>query len=595
MPLALYQTEADDAIAAAQIKAYLDEAAVPARVVVLSLLVWGAAEFVPLWSWAPALFLAYVATAVRFQLIRAYRHHPEARTPAQWGLGQTLVAAVNGASWGFVNTAMSGHVPLTYQLLIATVAAVSASAAASEGFSYFHASRAFICTSLVPLTVWFYAQADRLHLILGVMLSIYIPMLLWQGSKRHGAFIDALKLRFKNEFLAKELAGQRKIAEDAGQAKARFLAAASHDLRQPVTALAFFLELIRPEMTLTAKGDDYFAKAQQAAQAVSDLLGALLDISRLGANSITPHYESIPAADLLDEMRQEFGPLAEQKGIRLRVAYCSVRVDTDTTLLRQILRNLIANALRYTPSGTVLIGCRRRRDQLAIEVRDTGIGIHDEHQKLIFDEFFQVGNPERDRQRGLGLGLAIVDRAVTLLGATLALSSRPGIGSCFSVTLPMSAEQTASTPRAVCEAATPFDLENRLIVIVENEELIRQGMHALLESWGCDVISGPSGNSVLQQILALGLAVDAVISDFGLSSDENGIAVISELRTRLGKPLPALLMTGDTSQTALLAAKQAGLPILHKPVRPWLLRHTLCTLISPPHENGLAAVCDAGA
>lgn len=574
--------EADDAIAAEQVKAFFRETSPQnlGGVIIFSLIVWATAEFAPFWTWGPALIVAYGVTAVRAWILWRHLRAPEVAPSPNWGRTQTWCAFINGSAWGFASMAICTYLPLPYQLFIATVAAVSAAAATSEGFAYFPPSRAFISSALIPLTLWFLLQGDRLHVTLGIMLCLYIPLLLWQGTKRHNAFIESLKLRFKNEFLARELDVQHKIAEDAGHAKSRFLAAASHDLRQPVQALAIFLDLMRPEMTLTPQGEDYFRKTQEAIKAVSSLLGTLLDISRLEAKTVKAQREVLRVAPLLEQIQQEFGALAEQQGIRLRTVSCRACLETDSMLLGQILRNLVANALRYTPSGKIVVGCRRRAGQLSIEVWDTGIGIRKEHQAAIFGEFFQVGNQERDRQRGLGLGLAIVDRAARLIGAKVGLRSQVGKGSCFSVSLPISRRQPAFNPESTLPLmSSPFDLDNRLIVLVENEEAIRLGFHAMLEKWGCRVISGHSWRSIETQIHDQ--KIDAVISDFGLSKHESGITVIGKLRLRFGNQLPALLITGDTSQQTLQSANQAGLPILHKPIKPWQLRKTLCSILAP--------------
>lgn len=577
-------TATDEAIAAEQVNAFFKETSAQNLLgtVVISLVVLATAEFTPLWTWAPALLVVFAVTALRARLIWRHYRTPASPPPADWGRTQTLYAGINGMAWGFLNTAVCAYLPLPYQLFVACVAAVSAAASAAEGFAYFQPSRAFVSTSLIPLTLWFLSQGDRLHQILGLMLCMFLPILLAQCSKRHHAFIAALKLRFKNEILARELAIQQKIAEDAGQAKSRFLAAASHDLRQPVQALAIFQELLLPEMQLTPLGKTYFQKTQQAIKAVSSLLSTLLDISRLESNTIKAKRELIRVAPLIKQMQREFGALAEQKGIALRTVASSASLETDAVLLGQILRNLVANALRYTPSGKILIGCRRRGRLLAIEVWDTGIGIRKEHQAAIFGEFFQLGNQERDRQHGLGLGLSIVDRAARLIGATIGLRSQFGKGSCFTVSLPISRRRAPLHHDTTQTFNSPFELDGRLIVLVENEDAVRTGFHAMLENWGCQVISGDSLHSVEARIPAQ--KIDAVISDYGLSKHENGLTVIGKLRVRFGRQLPALLITGDTSRQTLQAASEAGLPILHKPIKPWQLRQKLCSLLKPPVE-----------
>jgi signal transduction histidine kinase len=219
---------------------------------------------------------------------------------------------------------------------------------------------------------------------------------------------------------------------------------------------------------------------------------------------------------------------------------------------------------------------------VAIEVWDTGIGIHPDHQRAIFGEFFQVGNPERDRRQGLGLGLAIVDRIARLIGATVAVRSVPGKGSCFSVLLPPQPGPPillgSGAPRDG-GVSLPADLEGRLVVVVENEEEIRSGICALLEGWGCEVLARASGADVAERIDSLDRSIDAIVSDYGLAGGENGIDVIHTLRRLLGYECPALLITGDTSPVVLQAAHGADLQVLHKPVRPAQLRQVLASLI----------------
>lgn len=583
MPSSKSYLSPDDAIAAEQIKAFFQETNAQnlAGIVVLGLISWVAADQVPGWTWLPGLALALLATLVRAWLIRAYHRQPSARSSAVWGDGQAWGAIVNGSAWGLANTSMTAFLPLGYQLFIATVAAVSASAAASEGFAYFRPSRNFIVTSLSPLALWYLLAGDEIHVIIGVMLLIYIPLLLWQGQRRHAGFVETLKLRFHNEFLARELDQQRRIAEDASVAKARFLAAASHDLRQPMQALGLFLELMRGEMTLTERGRDFYSKAQQAMQGVSSLLSALLDVSRLDSNNVTPQPRPVRVGDLLLELHREFFPTAERKGLELRTVPTRACIETDPVLLGQILRNLISNAIRYTQRGGLVVGCRRRNGQLAIEVWDSGIGIGADQQQRIFDEFYQVGNPERDRQQGLGLGLAIVERAARLLGAQVDVRSQLGRGSCFSVLQPLSQAPLGNPPRPLAQSGSPYDLNGRRVLVIENEDLIREGVHQLLENWGCEVVSGRSAACVEALLERLSAPPEVVLSDFGLPGEANGIAVIEQLRARYGNGLAALLMTGDTSQGALEAAQQANLDLLHKPVRPWRLRHSLCALLNP--------------
>lgn len=586
MSIAFHSAEERAVVKAEQIRAFFSETNDQnlAGALVLSLLVYVVHDGIPAWTWQPALFALYVVTLVRAWLIRQYHRAPTSRSSLEWGRSQAISGGLSGVCWGFANTAMLAHLPTELQLLILTVITVAASSNASEGFSYVPPSRAYILASIGPPALWLLTVGDRLHTILGVMLLVFVPMTIWQARKRNRVFIEAQQLRFRNEMLARELTVQRDAAEQAYLAKARFLAAASHDLRQPMQALSIFHELLGQEIRGAAPAGKILANAQKAAEGMKTLLDALLDVSRLDANVITPDCRSFPVQALLQQMESEFAPIAGQAGIRLRVAPSSAVIASDPALLGQVLRNLLSNALRYTPSGRVLLGCRRRNGQLAIEVFDTGIGIAPDQHSAIFAEFYQIGNKARDRSQGLGLGLAIVERVVRLLGHALAMRSEPGRGSCFSVAVPLATLADGRPPATRLPDAEhghiSDNLAGRRILMVDDEEAIRIGMCELLQGWGCEVTTAGSVAEALDRAAAGPATIDAVISDMGLPGQGNGIDAIAALRDRYGSQLPALLITGDTSQAALQAARQAQLIMLHKPIKPARLRAALSKVIT---------------
>ncbi|MCM2308581.1 MAG: hybrid sensor histidine kinase/response regulator [Sulfuritalea sp.] len=585
MSIAFQSAEERAVVKAEQIRAFFSETNDQnlAGALVLSLLVYVVHDGIPAWTWQPALLALYLVTLVRAWLIWQYHRAPASRSSLEWGRSQAISGGLSGVCWGFANTAMLAHLPTELQLLILTVITVAASSNASEGFSYVPPSRAYILASIGPPALWLLTVGDRLHTILGVMLLVFVPMTIWQARKRNRVFIEAQQLRFRNERLARELTVQRDAAEQAYLAKARFLAAASHDLRQPMQALSIFHELLGEEIQGDDRGSKILANAQKAAEGMKTLLDALLDVSRLDANVITPDCRGFPVQVLLHQMESEFAPIAGQTGIRLRVMPCSACVNSDPVLLGQVLRNLLSNALRYTPSGRVLLGCRRRNGQLAIEVFDTGIGIAPDQHSAIFAEFYQIGNKARDRNQGLGLGLAIVERVVRLLGHTLVMRSEPGRGSCFSVSVPLTptadGRPDAQSPDTA-QAQIAGNLAGRRILMVDDEEAIRIGMCELLQGWGCEVTTAGSVAEALDRAAAGPAAIDAVISDMGLPGQGNGIDAIAALRERFGSRLPALLITGDTSQAALQAAREAQLIMLHKPIKPARLRAALTKVIT---------------
>ncbi len=394
-----------------------------------------------------------------------------------------------------------------------------------------------------------------------------------------------------------ELRARKEEAELATQAKSRFLAAASHDLRQPIHALGMFVARLA-QLPHDDETRHLIANLEASVRAMQDLLDALLDVSRLDADAVQAQIRPLPLAPLLAQLHNALLPVAQDKGLRLRVR-CTPGIElwvhSDPTLLHRILLNLLGNALRYTGEGGVLLSCRVRRtpqdgDKVWIEVWDTGVGIAPEHQQDIFREFYQIGNPERDRSKGLGLGLNIVHRTARLLGHPLRLQSRLRHGTRFILELPLAPEGDRQSAFLMTESPRPpDDLRGLRMLVIEDDTASGQALYGLLKSWGCTValVEG------LQDALAViddGFEPDVLLSDYRLRDGENGMRTIQSLRQHLrqlrtaqgGMPnrdvdrdLPAALMSGDTNPDLIQLCREIGLPLLHKPVRPAKLRTLL--------------------
>lgn len=350
-------------------------------------------------------------------------------------------------------------------------------------------------------------------------------------------------------------------AERANLAKSKFLAAASHDLRQPLQAASWFLAAIEREKG-SARGE-LLASLRQCLDSTEDLLASLLDISRLDAGVVQPEIVSFAAADLLEAVQLDFAAAAAEKDIELRVVLSSAFLRSDVILLRRIVENLVANALRYTRHGKVLLGARRRSGKLLIEVWDSGIGIPPDKQELIFEEFYQVDNSERDRTRGLGLGLSIVRRLARLLDHEITLRSEPGRGSVFSLAVPLS-EEVAEGVEPL--AAAPA-LSDRTIAVLEDDETQAMGLDALLGSYGCKVVTGATAARVGERLLSRELLPDVIVADYRLRNGQTGVEEIERLRRLLRHKPPAILLTGDTEPARLSEVRASGMPLLHKPIR----------------------------
>jgi signal transduction histidine kinase/ActR/RegA family two-component response regulator len=388
----------------------------------------------------------------------------------------------------------------------------------------------------------------------------------------------AARLRESYAGLEQKVEERTRELAAANQSKSRFLAAASHDLRQPMHALGLFIAQLRARIhepeTLAFVG-----KVESAVTALQELLDALLDISRLDAGVVSPTTGDFRLQPLFTRLEAAFAPQAERKGVRLRAAPTRLAVLSDPVLLERILLNLLANAVRYTEHGAILLGARRHGDRVRIEVWDTGAGIAPEHREAIFQEFFQVGNPERDRAKGLGLGLAIVARLARLLGNRIEMRSHPGKGSVFAVELPMGEARAEIEPMTQAPALSEV-LPGARVLVVDDDALVREAMTSVLRQWGCQVATAANGDEAIARFDSEDGKPDAVLCDYRLPNGETGVDVIARLRAAAGRPIPAALVTGDTAPERLREAKLAGHALLHKPVHPAKLRALLEQLLS---------------
>ena len=383
---------------------------------------------------------------------------------------------------------------------------------------------------------------------------------------------DELEQRVAN--VTAELRDKKNEAEDATRAKSRFLAAASHDLRQPTHALGMFVARLG-QLPLDAPTRQLVGSVEDSVRAMQDLLDDLLDVSRLDAGAVTVHLRPVSLQSVFNLVQTALNPLATEKGLRLLFRPTGIWVTTDATLLHRILMNLVHNALRYTERGTVLVACRlvKAGASVRLEVWDSGVGISPEHQADIFKEFYQVGNTGRDRAYGLGLGLNIVERSASLLGHPLNLRSAPGHGSRFTITMP-NTPPASPPPVAAIEPAAMVTLAGTRVLLIEDDANARVAVTSLLESWGCTVYGGSTTLAALSAH-ARHSDWDVIVSDYRLADDDNGMLAIARLRAYAGRNVPACLMSGDTDSVLMQAAKDANLPLLHKPVRPAKLRSLL--------------------
>ncbi len=401
------------------------------------------------------------------------------------------------------------------------------------------------------------------------------------GEREAIAALSAVNETLEQRVLDRTLAlkDALEVAERANASKSRFVAAASHDLLQPLSAAKLFLSSLA-NMDLDEEPLIVTQRIESALNSVESILAALLDISKLDSGQASVELSTFPMNQVLAPLRDEFQPLARKKGLDLRVVGCDAVVKSDPSYLRRILQNLIANAIRYTVSGKVLVGARRQGNDLRVEVWDTGPGIPEDKRETIFKEFQRLESAGHAGE-GVGLGLAIVERACALLDHPLRLHSRVGAGTGFTVTLPRSCgparPEAAQTPDAAGEQAGA----HVIALVIENDKDVRWAMATLLETWGVSVFHVRDQAEALTLLREVGVAPDILLVDYQLDNGESGLDAIDALRAEFGK-LPAALITANRSEELRRSCDTKGIGYLNKPIKPEELRHLLQALGSRP-------------
>jgi signal transduction histidine kinase/CheY-like chemotaxis protein len=401
-------------------------------------------------------------------------------------------------------------------------------------------------------------------------------------AERIGVTQDELRARVAEA--TADLRRAKEAAEHATIAKSHFLAAASHDLRQPLHALGLFVSALAQSRAVKQE-PELVAHIQSAVETLQNLLDAILDISRLDGGNVVPNIGNFPLGHVLDSLGQDLSLLASQKGLRLKLRSTRLWVRSDERIVERILLNLVGNALRYTRTGGVLVSCRRRRrrDVLIVEVWDTGAGIPESAREEIFEEYVQLANPERDRAKGLGLGLAICRRLADLLAIPLGVRSRPGRGSVFWIELPVVPAGLPDDPPSAAgalleEAVDPARISGTVLV-VERDALVRAGMEQAIVSWGGRVLLAANREEALKRCRASDPPPDLTICNLRLPGSASGIELVQELRREF-EGMAVLLVSADVSEEAQNAARNAGFALLKQPVPPGRLRAALRHLLA---------------
>jgi two-component system, sensor histidine kinase len=498
------------------------------------------------------------------------------RRATRWGQHIALVFGAQGVVWGSATLLILVVDSTSHQILL-LVMALAYPFATLFGTSFWPSVQYFLMLPMCALAMLaLILKGDNGSLGLAAIFAVALLILHNMARQAYTSTMSGIQLQFDKDELVEQLRTQTQIAEQASVAKSKFLAAASHDLRQPLHALGLFVgalgERVTGELTRPLMGS-----IEQSVAALGGLLDALLDLSRLDAGIVEARVRHVDLGPLLEKLSAEYEPQSRARRLSWYCRGSDVVAQTDPVLFETILRNLVGNALRYTQQGSVGITCAAEGDTVRIEVADTGVGIAPEYHREIFHEFFQLHNPERDRTKGLGLGLAIVERLNLLLGHRIELRSAPGEGTVFTLFLAAGNPEEAAAqiePETQFEAQRPGSIT---VLVIEDEAAVRNAMIALLDSWGYRVLAAASLDAALE---TLQQPPHAIVADYRLEHQRTGIEAIHEIRRRFGHDIPALIVTGDTAARQLGEITQEKVVLLNKPVAPAKLRAFLRSAVT---------------
>ncbi|VAX14614.1 hypothetical protein MNBD_GAMMA24-964 [hydrothermal vent metagenome] len=527
--------------------------------------------------------------AIRYLVVSSYlKRKGEIGSAHSWSRIYALTSLMSGILWGSANLLFFTPDSVASEVFLLTIAIGLTVATLIVTAYHLPSYYAFALPAILITDIRLLMEGNMEYNGLAFLLLVFLGISTKIAHNTHKSVIAAIRLRFENLDLIEQLKQQKQAAEDANTAKSKFLAAASHDLRQPLHALSLFTALLDAEND-KQKQRDLICKINHSQTALAGLLNTLLDISRLDAGIVEAELRAFSLQHMLERLIPEFEPEAKEKGLYLECKASEAVVISDPALLEIILRNLLINAIRYTHEGGISIQAVEyhpaAKDKLVrIEVADTGIGIPLTRQQEIFQEFHQLANTERDRAKGLGLGLAIVRRVSELLGHEINLESEVGKGSKFFVILPQGKldEAVATTEHTPPVA---YNLPKTVVMFIDDDNEIREGMNEALKEWGCTPMIAASGDDAVQQLQKTKQQPEVILADYRLRGGENGVDAIRRVCRETGKKIPALIITGDTAPERLREAKASGYTLLHKPLQPAQIRAFIRHAVQPSADK----------
>ncbi|MBX2868843.1 MAG: hybrid sensor histidine kinase/response regulator [Acidiferrobacterales bacterium] len=494
--------------------------------------------------------------------------------PRVQAIKQVIALLGMGIIWGLYPLLYSDGESTVIMTTVTSLSAGLAAAALAMQSPCLPVFLAFALPNLTGLTVALFLLGGVVFNALGIASLMFVTVLIWFAMNMERTVKESIELRFRNIDLIDQLQEAITETQEANKAKSVFLASASHDLRQPLHALGLFVEGLR-STPLTESQDNFVSHISAASCAAGEMLNMLLDFSKLDAGVVDFHPKPFQLQPLLNKLENELAASAENKGLIYRTRETPLVTDADPALVELIMRNLISNAIRYTEQGGVLVACRKRsKNTISVEVWDTGIGIPQSEVSNIFKEFHQLGNPERDRRKGFGLGLAIASGLAATSGSEITVDSKLGKGSVFKLLLP---ESKSAVVEDIPQDRPLTRFDGAHVILIDDEASIRIAMYQLLTAWGCKCEVAESAEEALS-ILG-GRVPDLMIVDYRLRNNQTGGQAIERIRSEIDASIPAAIITGDTAPERLREAQSYHAHLLHKPTSTNQLQITMQDLL----------------
>jgi two-component system, sensor histidine kinase len=535
---------------------------------------WNSVDRQVLISWLLINLLLTVARVLLFKLFQ--RLQPKGRVVVKWGLLFALSSVLSGIIWGMIVFVFMNLDDVMSVLLVVLVITSISSASLVALSVFLPAFFGFSLPILLPLVITLINQPEDVFTLMGYLIVVFVVANVGFSFIVNRNISESIRLRFENLGMLENLRVQKNIAEKANTDKSRFLAATSHDLRQPLHAMDLYLGALKNLLT-SEEQTQLLDKSLQSSAALSELLAALMDVSRLDAGDVMVDRRAVNIDALMQAICDEYREEASQQGISFAFQSSNLLVDSDVLMLGRMLRNLVNNACTHSAGSKISLKAEKMDEQVYVTVYDNGRGIPEEELQQVFSEFYQLSNPERDRNKGLGLGLAIVKRLANLLHHDLQLESAVGEGCYFKLCLPYAGVATGLD--LDISEQEEMDVSGLFVILIDDEAEIRNAMRTLLLQWGCELLVADGLYSLQQELEAQNYPKpDVLLCDYRLRENQTGFGVVAAMRKHFNAKLPALIISGDTDKAVEEKAIEQDCEILHKPVQPDVLRAAIHTM-----------------